>query len=46
MVRGEVASFDNLHTVRREAFRARITRLNAGRMEEACATLRRALGCV
>lgn len=41
-----VVSFDNLHTVRREAFRSRITRLNAARMEEACAALSRALGCV
>lgn len=41
-----VATFDNLHTVRRASFRARITRLDASRMEEACAALRHALGCV
>lgn len=41
-----VASFDNLHTVRREAFRGRITRLSAARMDEACFVLRRALGCI
>ena len=40
-----VASFDNLHTVRRELLRARITRLSAGRMREACAALQQALGC-
>jgi mRNA interferase MazF len=41
-----VASFDNLHTVRREAFRSRITRLSATRMEEVCRALARAVGCV
>lgn len=41
-----VASFDNLHTLRRSAFRRRITRLSPRRMEEACAILGRALGCV
>lgn len=41
-----VASFDNLHTVRRQAFRKRITCLDARRMGEACAALNRALGCV
>lgn len=41
-----VASFDNLHTVRRDAFRTRITRLDAKRMDEACAVLRLATGCV
>ncbi len=41
-----VASFDNIHTVRREAFRTRITTLSAARLDEACATLHRALGCV
>ena len=41
-----VASFDNLHTVRREAFRSRITHLSSSRMDEACAVLHRALGCV
>jgi mRNA interferase MazF len=41
-----VASFDNLHTVRRSALRRRITRLSPKKMEEACAVLRRALGCI
>jgi mRNA interferase MazF len=41
-----VVSFDNLHAVRREAFRRRITRLSPERMEQACAVLRRALGCI
>jgi mRNA interferase MazF len=40
-----VASFDNLHTVRRELLRARITRLGDQRMREACAALQHALGC-
>lgn len=41
-----VATFDNLHTVRRSAFRRRITRLAPSRMDEACRILSRALGCV
>lgn len=41
-----VAAFDNLHTLRRSALRRRITRLSDARMEEACAVLDRALGCV
>jgi mRNA interferase MazF len=41
-----VASFDNLHTVRREALRERITQLSAARMQDACKALERALGCV
>ena len=41
-----VASFDNVHVVRREAFRQRITQLSPARMAEACAVLSRALGCV
>jgi mRNA interferase MazF len=41
-----VASFDNLHTIRKRALRRRITRLSADRMDEACAALRRALGCI
>lgn len=41
-----VASFDNLHTVRSSSLRKRITRLSHRKMEEACAVLRRALGCV
>lgn len=41
-----VASFDNLHTVRTSTLRERITRLGPQKMEEACAVLRRALGCI
>jgi mRNA interferase MazF len=41
-----VASFDNLHTLRRDALRQRITRLPPARMAEACRVLARALGCV
>ena len=41
-----VASFDNLHTLRREAFRQRITRLSAAKLDEACEVLNRALACV
>ena len=41
-----VASFDNLHTLRRAAFRRPITRLSPTKMAEACSVLSRALGCV
>jgi mRNA interferase MazF len=41
-----VATFDNVHTLRRESFRQRITRLPPERMDEACRVLARALGCV
>ena len=41
-----VASFDNLHTLRRGAFRHPIARLSAAKMAEACQVLSRALGCV
>jgi mRNA interferase MazF len=41
-----VAAFDNLHTLRRSAFRRRISRLSDARMEEACQVLQWALGCV
>lgn len=41
-----VASFDNLYTVRRDAFRRRITVLGPEKMAEACQALDRALGCV
>lgn len=41
-----VAAFDNLHTIRRGAFRRRITRLTDVRMDEACRVLQQALGCV
>lgn len=41
-----VANFDNLHTLRRAAFRQRITTLPAPRMDQACQTLAHAVGCV
>ena len=41
-----VAAFDNLHTVRREMFRRRITSLSPTRMGDACRILARSLGCV
>ena len=41
-----VASFDNLHTLRRDLLRQRITRLSPAKMTEACRVLARALGCV
>lgn len=41
-----VASFDTIHTVRRSAFRRRITKLSETRMEEACRVLSLALACV
>lgn len=41
-----VASFDNLHTLRRSSFRSRITRIGPERMHDACSALARALGCV
>lgn len=40
-----VANFDNLHTLRRTAFRRRITRLRTDRLDEACRVLATALGC-
>lgn len=41
-----VANFDNLHTLRRDAFRQRITALPERTMREACRTLDLAVGCV
>lgn len=41
-----VAAFDNLHTLRRAAFRLRISQLPPVRMEQACQVLNRSLGCV
>lgn len=41
-----VATFDNLHTIKRSAFRQRITRLSARRMDDACRILAQAVGCV
>lgn len=40
-----VVNFDNLHTIPRAAFRRPITALTGLRMEEACRTLRDAVGC-
>lgn len=40
-----VASFDNLHTVRRSAFRRPIARLSPERLRDACRVLGQALGC-
>jgi mRNA interferase MazF len=40
-----VASFDNLHTLQRSAFRRRVAALSPGRMNQACAVLANALGC-
>lgn len=40
-----VVNFDNLHTVCREDFRRRITRLGRARMAEACDALEMAVGC-
>lgn len=40
-----VVSFDNLHTLRRAAFRSRITRLEPALLEGACQILSAALGC-
>jgi len=41
-----VASFDNLYTLRRNAFRTRITTLSPDKLTEACSALDRALGCI
>lgn len=40
-----VANFDNLHTLPREVFRRRVTKLGAARMAESCRVLRDATGC-
>lgn len=40
-----VVNFDNLHTIRRDAFRRFIVRLEAPRMREACQRLNDATGC-
>ncbi len=40
-----VATFDNLHTVRRSQLRRRITQLSPAKMQEACRVLSNALGC-
>lgn len=40
-----VVNFDNLHTVPRPAFRRCVTKLSGPRMNQACRTLRDAVGC-
>jgi mRNA interferase MazF len=40
-----VASFDNLHTLRKSQFRQRITTLPSGRHRQLCDVLDAALGC-
>jgi len=40
-----VVNFDNIHTVRRDAFRRRVTTLEPPRLAEACQVLRDATGC-
>jgi len=40
-----IASFDNLHTLSRDSFRRRVTKLGPVRMAEACRVLRDAMGC-
>lgn len=40
-----VANFDNVHTVSKDVFRRRITRLSDARMAEACRRLAAATGC-
>ena len=38
-------NFDNIHTVSRDVFRRRITKLKPARLAQACQTLRDAMGC-
>lgn len=40
-----VANFDTVHTLRREAFRRRVTSLSAARMRRACQVLAASTGC-
>jgi mRNA interferase MazF len=40
-----VVNFDNIHTLARNAFRQRITRLSPVRLHEACRVLRASTGC-
>lgn len=40
-----VVSFDNIHTIRRQAFRRKVAQLSPARMAEACQTLKAATGC-
>lgn len=45
MPEGCVASFDNLHTLREQAFRQRITTLSPAKQRASCDALNAALGC-
>jgi len=40
-----VINFDNIHTIPRDTFRRRITRLSDSRVRAACQTLAAAAGC-
>jgi mRNA interferase MazF len=40
-----VVNFDNVHTIRRDAFRRAVVQLSPRRMREACERLRDATGC-
>jgi mRNA interferase MazF len=40
-----VVNFDNIHTIRRESFRRKVTSLPSARLAEACRTLQAATGC-
>ena len=40
-----VVNFDNVHTLRRDAFRRRVAALSAARMHQACRALLAATGC-
>ncbi len=40
-----VASFDNLHTLRKDVFRRPVTALSTARMHQACRVLQAATGC-
>ena len=40
-----VVNFDNIHTLPRTTLRRQVAQLSAGRMAQACRTLRDALGC-
>jgi mRNA interferase MazF len=40
-----VVNFDNVHTIRRETFRRKVTSLSPARMADACRVLKAAMGC-
>ena len=40
-----VVNFDNVHTIRKEALRRRVTALSASRMAEVCRAVTDAVGC-